>query len=66
MQAEELKNKKLTRCHLLFLFYSLETQHVSGINMPISGVCDYIVELPHWQFCSWFAVYWSLGAVLLG
>ena len=31
-----LKNKKPTRCHFLFLFYFLETQHVSGINMPIS------------------------------
>jgi len=27
--------KKTTRCHLLFLFYFLETQHVSGIKMPI-------------------------------
>ena len=23
-----------TRCHLLILFYFLETQHVSGTNMP--------------------------------
>ena len=30
-----VKNKKPTRCHLLILFYFLETQHVSGINMPI-------------------------------
>ena len=29
------KNKKPTRCHLLFLFYFLQTQRVSGINMPI-------------------------------
>jgi hypothetical protein len=31
----QLKNKKTTRCHLLILFYFLETQHVSGINMSI-------------------------------
>jgi len=30
-----LTNKIPTRCHLLFLFYFLETQHVSGINIPI-------------------------------
>jgi len=29
---------------------------------PSSGVCDYIVELPHRLFRSWFAVCWSLGA----
>ena len=33
---------------------------------PSSGVCDYIVELPHWLFRSWFAVCWSLGAFRLG
>jgi len=27
-----LKNKKPTRCHLLFLFFFLDIQHVSGIN----------------------------------
>jgi len=30
-----LTNKKPTRCHLLLLFYFLETQHVSSINMSI-------------------------------
>jgi len=30
-----LKNKKPTRCHLLYLLYFLDTQHVSGINMSI-------------------------------
>ena len=30
-----LKYKKPTRCHLLYLLYFLETQHVSGINMSI-------------------------------
>jgi len=23
---------------------------------PSSGVCDYVVELPHWPYRSWFAV----------
>jgi len=23
---------------------------------PSSGVCDYVVELPHWLYCSWIAV----------
>ena len=30
-----LKNKKPTRCHLLYLLYFLDIQHVSGINMSI-------------------------------
>jgi len=30
-----LKNKKPTRCHLLYLLCFLDTQHVSGINMSI-------------------------------
>jgi len=30
-----LKNKKRIRCHLLYLLYFLDTQHVSGINMSI-------------------------------
>jgi len=33
---------------------------------PSSGFCDYVVELPHWLFRSWFAVCWSWGAVRLG
>jgi len=31
----KLKNKKPTRCHLLYLLYFLDTQHVSAINMSI-------------------------------
>jgi len=31
-----------------------------------SGVCDYVVELPHWLYCSWIGVFWSQGAVRLG
>ena len=30
-----LKNKKPTRCHLLYLLYFLDTQHVSGISMSL-------------------------------
>jgi len=30
-----LKNKKPTWCHLSYLLYFLDTQHVSGINMSI-------------------------------
>jgi len=51
MKIRWLKNKKPTRCHLLFLFYFLETQHVLGINMPSSRICNYVVKLPHWLFC---------------
>jgi len=28
---------------------------------PSSGVCDYIVELQHRLFRSWFAVCWEFG-----
>ena len=37
-----------------------------GLICPSSGVCDYIVELQHWLFRSWFAVCWSLGALSAG
>jgi len=30
---------------------------------PSSGACDYSVELPHWSYCSWFDVCWSVGVV---
>jgi len=30
---------------------------------PSTGACDYAVELPHWSFCSCFAVCWRYGAV---
>ena len=57
-----LKNKKPNRCHLLFLFYFLETQHVSVINTAIIRslrLCCWTTTLA----VSWFAVCWSLGAV---
>ena len=28
-----------------------------------SGACDYLVELPHWSYCSWFDVFWSFDVV---
>jgi len=27
---------------------------------PSSGACHYSVELPHWSYCSWFDVCWSI------
>ena len=30
---------------------------------PLSGACDYSVELPHWSYFSWFDVFWSFGVV---
>jgi len=30
---------------------------------PSSGAWDYSVELPHWWYCSWFDMCWSLGVV---
>jgi len=27
---------------------------------PSSGACDFSVELPHWSYCSWFDMCWSL------
>ena len=30
---------------------------------PLSGACDYSVELPHWSYCSWFDVCWRFGVV---
>ena len=36
---------------------------VAGLS---SGACDYSVELPHWSYCSWFDVCWSLGVAGLG
>jgi len=43
-----LKNKKPTWCHLLYLLYFLDTQHVSGINMSIFRslrLCCWTVKL---------------------
>jgi len=34
---------------LAILFHFLCAQHVSDINYPSSGACDYSVELPHWS-----------------
>jgi len=50
----EEKNTKLMSFDNLLHF--LWGQHVSDINMPITGACDYSVELSHWSHCSWFDV----------
>ena len=59
------EGKKPTRYQLLFLFYFLETQHVSGINMPIfrsMRLCCWTTTLT----VSWFAVCWEFGCGLAG
>jgi len=48
-------------------FYLYFTSYV--LNMfrtliyPSSGACDCSVELPHWSYCSWFDVCWSIGVI---
>jgi len=32
------------------------------IIYPSSGAFGCAVELPHWSYCSWFAVCWRFGA----
>jgi len=44
-------NNKSTRYHLLLLFYFLGNMFRTLICTS-SGVCDYVVELPHWSFRS--------------
>ena len=41
------------------LFHFLCAQHVSDINISISGACDCVVELPHRSSCSQFVVCWK-------
>ena len=60
-----LKNKKPTRCHLLFYLTSYRLNMFRTLLCPSIGACDYAVELPHRSFRSWFAVGWRLGAVRL-
>ena len=38
-----------------FYFTSWRLNMFRALICPSSGVCDYIVELPHWLFRSWFA-----------
>jgi hypothetical protein len=47
----------------LFIIYSYVLNMFRTLIYPSSGACDYSVELPHWSFCSWFAVCWRFGAV---
>ena len=30
---------------------------------PLSGACDFSIELPHWSCCFWFVVCWRFGVV---
>ena len=48
---------------LAILFHFLCIQHVSDINISISGVCDYADELPNRSFCSRFVECLRFGAV---
>ena len=47
---------------LAILFQFLCAQHVSDINIYLSGACDFAVELPHWLLYSRFVVCWRFGA----
>jgi len=58
-----LKNKRPTWCHLLFYFISYMLNMFQTLIYPLSGACDYSVELPHWLYCSWFDVCWRFGVV---
>jgi len=58
-----LKNKRPTRCHLLFYLTSYVLNMFRTLIYPSSGACEYSVELPHWSYCSWFDVCWSCGVV---
>jgi len=49
-----------------FYFTSSILNKFRTLIHPSSGACDYSVELPHWSYCSWFDVCWSLGVVELG
>jgi len=54
-----LNNKKPTWCHFLFYFTSYVLNMFRTLIYPLSGACDYSVELPHWSYFSWFDVCWS-------
>ena len=47
---------------LAILFHLFCAQHVSDINIPSSGACDFVDELPHLSSCSQFVVCCSFGA----
>jgi len=48
---------------LVFYFPSCRLNMFRDLICPLSGVCDYAVELPHWSFRSWFVVCLMLGAI---
>ena len=50
MNTYFLKNKRPTRCHLIFYFTSYVLNMFRTLICPSSGACDYAVELPHWSF----------------
>jgi len=47
-----LKNKRSIWCHLLFYFTSYVVNMFRTLIYPLSGACDYSVELPHWFYRS--------------
>ena len=49
--------------NLLFYFTSSVLNMFRTLIYPLSGACDYSVELPHWSYCFWFDVCWSFGVV---
>jgi len=53
----QLRNKRRTWCHLLFYFTSYVLNIFRSSIYPLSGACDYSVELPHWSCYSWFDVF---------
>ena len=48
---------------LAIYFSSYRLNMFRTLIYPSSGACDYAAELPHWSYCSCFAVCWRLGAV---
>ena len=47
-----LTKEKPTRCPCYFYFTSQRLNMFPALICPSSGVCDYVVELPHWPFRS--------------
>ena len=58
-----MKNERATWWYLLFYFTSYVLNMFRTLRYPLSGACDYSVELPYWSYCSWFDVCWSFGVV---
>jgi len=45
----QLNNKRPTWCHLLFYFTSYVLNMFRTLIYPLSGACDYSIELQHWS-----------------